>query len=162
MIIAGFDPGTARLGWAILKTNGTSQNAEAYGCIITEANVPAAERLFTIYTDCTKILEDYRPDCVAVEELYFATNAKTVIPVAQARGIVLLAAAQQKLSVVSYSPLAVKRTICGFGKAEKTQVQKMVVRLLHLKEAPKLDDTADALAIALTHAYSYKWKEKTA
>ena len=96
---------------------------------------------------------------MSVEELFFATNAKTAIGVGQSRGVILLAAAMAKIPVVSYTPLAVKRAITGDGAADKKQVAAMVVRILKLKTAPKLDDTADALAIAMTHAYSYKMKQ---
>lgn len=97
---------------------------------------------------------------MSVEELFFATNAKTAIGVGQSRGVILLAAAEAHIPVVSYTPLAVKRAITGDGTADKKQVASMVVRILKLAKAPKLDDTADALAIAMTHAYSYKMKER--
>ena len=102
-----------------------------------------------------------RQDEVGVEDLYFATNAKTAIAVGQARGVILLSIAQAHIPLASYSPMTVKKTICGSGKAEKAQVGKMVTKLLHLREIPTPDDTADALAIALTHGFSYKLKRHT-
>ncbi len=160
MVIFGIDPGTARVGWAIIDTNGANPKALHFGCITTQKDTPAPDRLLVIYKHIVSLLAKYKPHCVSVEKLFFAKNAKTIIPVGQSRGVILLAAAQKKIPVVSYSPLAVKRTICGDGNADKAQVQRMVTRLLHLKEVPTPDDTADALAIALTHAYSYKLKEK--
>ncbi len=162
MMIFGVDPGTARMGWGIIDTNEGNVHAVQYGCITTNKTETPGNRLLIIYTALTSFLTQYTPDVISLEELFFATNAKTVIPVGESRGIVLLAAAQKHIPVVSYSPLAVKRAITGDGKADKTQVQRMVTRLLHLPEIPKPDDTADALAIALTHAYSYKMKGKTA
>ncbi len=158
MIIFGIDPGTARLGWGTIDTKGANPKAISFGCITTEATDTPSTRLLHIYTELIRLFLKYKPDCVSIEELFFATNAKTIIPVGQARGVAMLAAAQKKIPVVSYSPLAVKRTITGDGNADKKQVQRMITRLLHLSEIPKPDDTADALALALTHAYSYKLK----
>ncbi len=158
----GIDPGTARVGWAIVEVSGGTIHALAFGCITTPTDQSPEMRLVTIHSQLTEILIDYKPKNLALEDLFFATNAKTVIPVGEARGVVLLAAAQQRIPVVSYSPRAVKRAIAGDGTADKAQVTRMVVRLLHLDTPPKPDDTADALAIALTHAYSYKLKEKIA
>ena len=109
--------------------------------------------MLTIYKKLLPLIGKHRPDCLSLEELFFATNAKTVMAVGQARGVVLLAAAHHKVPVASYSPPSVKLTICGNGRADKKEVQKMVTKLLRLKEIPKPDDTADALAIALTHVY---------
>lgn len=160
MRILGVDPGTARVGWAILNDQTGKPLPEAFGLITTEATDKPETRLLAIHTELTDLIRQYKPQIVGVEEIFFSNNAKTVIPVAQARGIVLLTAAEQNLPVVSYSPLVVKRTICGDGRADKIQVQKMIARILHLAAAPKPDDVADAVAIALTHAYSYKFKQK--
>lgn len=161
MIIAGIDPGTARLGWAIVITQKTQVTARSYGCIQTEPKHAADGRLLHIYKKLSEIFKSHKPDVAVIEDLYFATNAKTAISVGQARGVALLTAALAKIPVVSYSPLTVKRTICGTGTADKKQMQFMVTKLLKLKEIPQPDDAADALAIALTHAYSYKMKEAT-
>lgn len=160
MIILGIDPGTARTGWAVIEADRGSLGALAYGCITTKKSDELPVRLFLLHQKLTGFIREYKPNCLAVEELFWGTNAKTVIPVAQARGIALLTAAEQGVPVVSYSPLAIKRTITGSGTADKKQVQKMVTRLLHLSRIPTPDDAADALAIALTHAYSHKLKNK--
>lgn len=162
MIIIGIDPGTARVGWAAIVVTGNHIRAPSYGCITTPAKEPAETRLLAIHREIAKLLTKYKPQCLALEDLFFATNAKTVIPVGQARGVVLLAAAQQNIPVASYAPRVVKRAIAGDGMADKAQVTRMVMRILHLDTPPKPDDTADAIAIALTHAYSYKLKEKIA
>lgn len=160
MIIIGIDPGTARVGWAVVTVESTRIISLSYDCITTPANQSPEERLHMIHRQITSLLIKYKPQCLALEDLFFATNAKTVIPVAEARGVILLASAEQHIPVVSYSPPAVKLAITGDGRADKTQVTRMVVKLLHLAKPPKPDDTADALAIALTHIYSYKLKGK--
>lgn len=160
MIILGIDPGIARVGWAAIKTHVPDPIPLSYGCITTEKIHDPQMRLAQIYDAVLLLCKKFKPVCMSVEDLYFATNAKTAIGVGQSRGVILLAAAKQKIPVVSYSPLTVKRTITGDGKADKKQVERMVVRILKLKVAPKPDDTADALAIAMTHAYSYKLKQK--
>lgn len=159
MIIIGIDPGVARVGWAAVKESSGKHTALAYGCLTTNTSFTLPDRLVHIYEQLLQLFKKYQPDCVAVEDLFFATNAKTAIMVGQARGVILLSCAQAKIPVASYTPLGVKLAITGNGKAEKTHVQRMVTRLLHLKEIPTPDDTADALAIALTHAYSYKMKK---
>ena len=162
MVIFGVDPGTARVGWAALSSNASQVSVLSYGTITTDKGETRQDRLLTIYQTLTKNLKNFKPDVMVLEDLFFATNAKTVIAVGERRGVILLAAALAKIPVVSYTPLVVKQTICGSGNADKTQVQKMVTRLLKLPSIPKPDDTADALAIALTHAYSYKMKNRLA
>jgi crossover junction endodeoxyribonuclease RuvC len=158
MVILGIDPGIARVGWAVVRTGNPDPTPISYGCITTEKDEKSEKRLDTIHAAICLLCKKFKPDCMSVEELFFSTNVKTAIGVGQSRGIILLAAAQHKIPVVSYSPLTVKRTITGDGTADKKQVMCMVMRTLKLKTAPKLDDTADALAIAMTHAYSYKMK----
>lgn len=158
--ILGIDPGTARVGWGLIEERFGNISTLKYGCITTEKETIAEQRLSFIFHSLTKLLIALKPDCVSVEDIFFATNAKTAISVGQARGVILLAASEQHIPIASYSPVAVKKAICGTGTAPKDQVGKMVTTLLHLKEIPKPDDTADALAIALTHAYSYKLKSK--
>lgn len=159
MTIMGLDPGIARVGWAIIEPTGPTITPIAFGCIETLKNKLAEVRLKEVYDATLKLMKKYRPDCVAVEDLFFSNNAKTVIGVGQSRGVLLLAAATCGVPVISYSPSAMKRAITGDGKADKKQVEHMIMLTLKLKEAPKLDDTADALAIAMTHAYSYKIKQ---
>lgn len=161
MRIFGIDPGTARVGWGVIETADAKIKTLAYGCIETEKTLLPQLRLLAIHARLLSLIAKYKPDILSLEDLFFATNAKTAISVGQARGVILLAAAQQKTPVVSYTPLAVKRTICGSGQADKLQVQKMVMRQLHLAHIPRPDDAADALAIAMTHAFCYKLKQKT-
>ena len=156
MIIMGIDPGTARLGWGVIEKNKSITSPIVFGCITTQPEAPEL-RLAVIYKELSGLLKKHKPEALAIEDLFFATNAKTVIPVAQARGVALLSASQAKIPVTSYTPLVIKQTITGSGRAEKEQVQKMVQILLKLKEVPKPDDTADALAVALTHAFTKKF-----
>jgi len=158
MRILGIDPGIARVGWAVVETATPNLKTISFGCIETKKEEKAEMRLQQIYQSIGRLCKKFCPDCMSVEDLFFATNAKTAIGVGQSRGVILLAGAQAKIPVVSYSPLAIKRAITGDGHADKEQVLSMVMRILKLKNAPKLDDTADALAIAMTHAYSYKMK----
>ncbi len=160
MIIMGVDPGTARVGWGVIEEVKGKFSALAYGCITTEQSEKPDERLLTVFTEFTKLLKKYKPNCVSVEDIFFSSNAKTAISVGQARGVILLAAALQKYMVFSYGPGTVKKAITGSGAAKKDQMGKMVTILLRLKKVPTPDDTADALAIALTHGYSYKLKGK--
>lgn len=158
MRIVGIDPGIGRTGWgSVVVTNGKLQ-VVGYGCIETESHEILEVRLKKLYEEIITILKNENPDAFAIEELFFNTNAKTAMIVGQARGVVLLAAAQHKIPVSVYTPLQVKIAITGYGRAEKKQVGQMVKTLLHLESIPKSDDTADALAIALTHAFSYRMK----
>jgi crossover junction endodeoxyribonuclease RuvC len=160
MTIMGLDPGFARVGWAIIQSDGSRVDARAFGCIETEKTTQPEVRLKEVFDATRTLLKTHKPDCVSIEELYFSNNAKTAIGVGQSRGVLLLAAATHHIPVVSYSPLTIKRAITGDGNADKKQVTRMIVLTLKLKEAPKLDDTADALAIAMTHAYSYRMHKK--
>lgn len=159
MIIMGIDPGIARIGWAVIDRTKTNIIPLAFGCIETDKGKNPQTRLAEIYDALEKLFAKHRPDVCAIEDLFFATNAKTAIAVGQSRGVVLLASAKSRIPVVSYSPLAVKRAVTGDGRADKKQVERMVVLTLRLRQAPKRDDTADALAIAMTHAYSHKIKQ---
>ncbi len=159
MRILGIDPGIARVGWAVIETNLPEPIPVSFGCITTEKNERPGDRLSKIHEAVQLLIRKFHPDCMSVEELFFAANVTTGIGVGQSRGVILLAAADAGIPVVSYTPLAVKRTITGDGRADKKQVTAMVIRILKLKKAPLLDDTADALAIAMTHAYSYKMKQ---
>jgi crossover junction endodeoxyribonuclease RuvC len=156
MTILGIDPGIGRCGWAILETNGSKMIAKNFGCFETTSKESVENRLNKIYQETSKIIEKYKPEVLAIEELFFNTNAKTAFVVGQARGVILLAAAQNNLDISIYTPLQVKMALTGYGRAEKNQMGKMVKTLLALKEIPKPDDTADALAIAITYAFSYK------
>ena len=155
MIIIGIDPGYAIVGYGAVRYEGNHHVLLGHGCIRTEAGTPFEERLLTIEDDLQRIYDLYHPDCVAVEELYFNTNTKTALAVAQGRGVILLTTARRGIPVTGYTPLQVKTAVTGYGRADKSQVQQMVKTLLNLKEIPKPDDAADALAIAICHAHSY-------
>ena len=156
----GLDPGTARVGWGVIKKTPTGLVPIAYGIIETKKEKRADERLVDIHKAVSRLLSKYKPDSVAIEALFFATNITTAMSVGQARGVLLLTCALKKTATYSYSPLEVKRCITGDGKADKKQIQYMVTRQLNLVSIPKPDDVADALAIALTHAFSYRMKGK--
>lgn len=155
-MILGIDPGIGRTGWGIIEVQSGKCKAQSYGCFETEPNSPTPERLVLIYQKLQELCAQYQPKALAIEELFFNTNVTTALTVGQARGVVLLAAAQQGLEIGIYTPLQVKIAVTGYGRAEKRQVGEMVKILLKLKAIPKPDDTADALAIALTHAFSRK------
>jgi crossover junction endodeoxyribonuclease RuvC len=155
MRILGIDPGLAIVGWGVVeRINGMTFAPVAYGSINTPAKTEVPYRLSLIYKNLCKIIEKYRPDQMAVEELFFNTNQTTGIAVAEARGVILLAAQEYGIPVAEYTPLQVKQAVVGYGKAEKHQVIDMVTRLLRLPAPPKPDDTADAIAIALCHGQS--------
>lgn len=154
MIILGIDPGYGIVGWGVVEKRGFEFRPIAYGAIKTPPKTPLEFRLSMIYDELNEIIEKYHPEEMAVEELYFNTNQTTGIMVAEARGIILLAAFRHHLRIGEYTPLQVKQAVVGYGRAEKRQVIAMVTSLLRLKEPPKPDDTADALAIALCHGQS--------
>jgi crossover junction endodeoxyribonuclease RuvC len=158
MVILGIDPGFARVGWAVIDAQGAKLMVKNYGCIETSKNTPSQERLVHVYKQICTLIKKHNPGAVAVEELFFANNAKTAFKVGEARGVLVLAGAMQKIPVFSYTPLQVKIAVTGYGKADKTQVGRMIKAILKLESLPKLDDTADAIAIALTHAFTSKFK----
>ncbi len=154
MVILGIDPGLAIIGWGVIKFDGFRFQTLGYGSIQTPAGIPTEERLSMIYDGMHQIVDKYQPDEMAVEELFFNTNITTGIRVAEARGVILLSARQKGIRIAEYTPLQVKQSVVGFGRAEKKQVITMVTMLLNLPKPPKPDDTADALAIAICHAHS--------
>jgi crossover junction endodeoxyribonuclease RuvC len=157
--VLGIDPGTATVGWAILDEIEGKVKAVAYGHITTSPKNTTAERLFEVADDLNKIIEKYKPQESAVEDLFFFRNVKTVMKVSQARGSILLTLEKNCVSVFEYTPLQVKQALTGYGRAEKKQVQMMVQKILKLKNIPKPDDTADAIAIALCHINSRKMRQ---
>lgn len=157
MRILGIDPGFARVGWAILRVESSKLKVESYGCVETSKDSSPQERLVDVYEQVLKITKKYKPDALAIEELFFANNAKTAFKVGEARGVIILAGAIQEIPVFSYTPLQVKVAVTGYGNAEKGQVGRMIKAILKLKEMPKLDDTIDAIAVALTHAFTKKF-----
>lgn len=156
MRILGIDPGTATVGWGIIETENNPPLLVASGHISTSKELPLSKRLAEISKDIKELLSVYKPTEAGVEELFFFKNQKTVISVAQARGAILLTLEENNVNIFGYTPLQVKQALTNYGRADKTQVQQMVKALLRLKEVPKPDDTADALAIALCHAQRRK------
>lgn len=156
MIIIGIDPGYAIVGVGVIEYKGNKFRTLEYNAITTPAGMPTVERLKRIYTEMTSYLIKYDPDAVAIEELFFNSNQKTAINVAQARGVILVAVANANIPICEYTPLQVKQSVTGYGRADKKQVQQMVKTLLGLNAIPKPDDAADALAIAICHAHSNK------
>ena len=153
MRILGIDPGYATVGFGILDYNGKAFSLIAFGTITTDLELGFSKRLLTIYRDISDLIMRYTPTDVSIEKLFFNTNHTTGIDVAQARGVILLAAEQCGVKIYEYTPLQVKSSIAGYGRAEKRQVQEMVRQILGLKENPKPDDAADALALAVTHGH---------
>lgn len=156
MLTLGIDPGTATTGFGLVSQEGGKLLHVKHGCIVTSPKETSQGRLARIYGELKKLILEYKPNVIAVERLFFGQNTKTAMAVGQARGIVLLAAAEGKVPVSEYTPLEVKLALTGYGKAEKRQIQQMVRVLLRLAEAPKPDDAADALAVAICHIHSYK------
>ncbi len=158
MRILGIDPGIGRTGWGMIEVQNAKLKIQSYGCIETTKTFALGARLESLYEQVQQVIQGYKPDALAIEELFFNTNAKTAMVVGQARGVILLAASQSRLPISVYTPLQVKIAVTGYGRAEKRQVGQMIKTILHLDTIPKPDDTADALAIAVTHAFSYKMK----
>ncbi len=151
MKILGIDPGYAIIGYGIIDTNQARQVVD-YGVITTPKEDSIAVRLSNIEIALKQLFETYKPDAVAIEELFYFKNQKTVIPVAEARGVILLAAQKYCGNIFEYTPMQIKQALTGHGRAEKAQIQFMVKNILGLSAIPKPDDAADALAVALTHA----------
>jgi len=159
MIVLGVDPGTAITGFGIIEEyDDQTLKVLDYGAIRTSSKLADWDRLQILYKKIREIILLHQPDCGAVEKLYFQQNVTTALSVGQARGVILLAMAQNGLQVGEYSPLEVKQAVVGYGRAEKIQVQRMVTTLLALDETPSPDDVADALAVAICHLNSYKMK----
>ena len=154
MRILGIDPGYAIVGYGVIDYQNTRFSVVDYGAIFTDAGVPFNERLEKIYDDAFALMQKWKPDVMAIEKLFYNTNAKTVIDVGQARGVLILAAQKNRLSIAEYTPLQVKQSVVGYGRAEKKQVQEMTRLMLNLDKIPKPDDAADALAMAICHCHS--------
>lgn len=157
MKIIGIDPGYAITGFGVIDYTGNHFKLIESGAIETKAGVPFPNRLERIYDDMISLIEKHKPDAIAVEELFFNTNTTTAIGVAQGRGMILVAAAKTNTPIFEYTPLQVKQAVVGYGRAEKKQVQMMVQRILNIEKIPKLDDTTDAMAIAMCHAHSARF-----
>ena len=155
MIILGIDPGYAIIGYGVLDFEKGKFRILDYGSITTKSTMEFSMRLKRIYMGIQELIDKYKPDSVAVEKLFFNKNTKTALKVGHGRGVVLLGGAMNDIDVFEYTPLQVKQAVCGYGRADKNQVQQMVKIFLGLREVPKPDDTADALAVAICHAHSY-------
>lgn len=160
MRILGIDPGFAITGYSVIDYEGNRFKLITSGAIETKAGVSFPLRLTKIYDDMQMLVDEYKPDAISVEELFFNNNIKTGINVAQARGIVLLVGCKAGIPTYEYTPLQVKQAVVGYGRAEKKQVQKMVQSILKVEKVPKLDDITDSMAIAICHAHSAKFSQK--
>jgi crossover junction endodeoxyribonuclease RuvC len=163
MTILGIDPGTATTGFGVISSTKKSNDFTLvdFGVISTKKTSTDAERLKILADDIYQLIKKYKPDAVGVEKLFFTTNQKTVMTVSQARGVILLVCQTHKIPVLEFTPLQVKSFICGYGKAEKKQVQFVIQKTFRLKSAPKPDDAADALAIALCAGHYYQKNKRT-
>ena len=163
MLALGIDPGTAICGYGLVEMQESRLKAVKYGAVLTSPKSRAEDRLLKIYNELDALINEYKPDVMGVEQLFFNRNVTTAIPVGQARGVILLAAAKNKLELVERTPLQVKQSVVGYGKATKEQVIYMVQKILHLPAAPHPDDVADALAVAIctTHCMnSIAWRNQ--
>lgn len=157
MRILGIDPGLAIMGYGLIEENASRLKMLDYGAVYTDAGMPFPERLNCIFDGLSRLIEEMKPDSVAFEELFFSKNVKTALFVAHARGVAMMAAFKKNCALYEYTPLQVKQAITGYGRAEKMQMQSMVKMLLNLREIPKPDDAADALALAICHAHSMRF-----
>ncbi len=152
MRILGIDPGLALMGWSVVDVSPRGPSLVQFGCLETEAHQPLTRRLTQIHEQLTELFKIHTPTVLAIETLFFQKNAKTLAHVGHTRGVILLAAGQSNVDVFEYAPRQIKMALTGFGGAEKRQMQTMVQRLLNLKEIPRPDDAADAVAVALCHS----------
>ena len=152
MKILGIDPGMAIVGYGLIETVNDSINLLTSGSIQTDKKLPDSKRLLEIYNDLTTVVQKYQPDCASVEELFFFKNQQTIIPVAEARGVILTVLEKLNIPTYSYTPIQVKQVLTGYGRAEKKEVEQMVRLTLQSDKLPKLDDTVDAIAIAICHS----------
>lgn len=154
MKILGIDPGMAIVGYGLIEVENSEITLLTSGSIQTDKKLSDSKRLLEIYNDLTTIVEKYKPDCASVEELFFFKNQKTVIPVAEARGVIITVLEKFNIPTYSYTPMEVKQVLTGYGRAEKKEVEQMVKITLNSDNLPKLDDTVDAIAIAICHSRS--------
>ncbi|MFV0351347.1 MAG: crossover junction endodeoxyribonuclease RuvC [Oscillospiraceae bacterium] len=154
MRILGIDPGYAIVGYGVVDVPRGGLQPVAFGAVTTQAHTVFIDRLYEVHKDVTEVINTYKPDAMAIETLFYTSNQKTVMEVAEARGVILLAAKTAGVPVFEYTPLQVKQSVSGYGRASKKQMQEMTRRLLRLTEIPKPDDAADALAMAICHAHS--------
>lgn len=153
MIILGIDPGYAIVGYGVVEYKNNHFTVLDYGVVTTAAGMPFNKRLEIVYDGISEVITKHKPVSMSIEKIFYNTNAKTVIDVSQARGVLMLAAQKQALDICEYTPLQVKQSVVGYGRAEKKQVQEMTRLLLNLEKTPRPDDAADALALAICHAH---------
>lgn len=155
MRILGIDPGYAIVGWGVLDYIGNKFSVVDFGSIQTSADMDFNDRLLTIYDELDSIIKRTKPQYLSIEKIFYNSNAKTAVNVSQARGVLLLCSIKNNLEIFEYTPLQVKQSVVGYGRAEKKQIQEMTKIILNLRQIPKPDDTADALAMAICHAHSF-------
>lgn len=156
MVIMGIDPGIAIVGYGVVSYKGNKFTPIDYGAVKTGSSMSLSQRLIYIYESLEEIIKKYTPEAISIEELFFNKNTKTALAVGQGRGVAVLAAAKANVEVFEYTPLQVKQSVVGYGRAEKAQVQQMIKIILNLEKIPKPDDVADALAVAICHGNSCK------
>lgn len=159
MIIFGMDPGLAISGFGILDYTGNKFKVIKYGAVVSDKDMPFPERLKHLYVSYDAMIKEYKPDAIAIEELFYNKNVKTAIAIGEARGVHLLAGEMNNIPLYEYTPLQIKQGVVGYGRAEKKQIQEMVRIILKLESIPKPDDAADGLAVAICHAHSLKSAE---
>ena len=160
MRVMGIDPGSLCTGYGIVEETGGRLTSVHFGSIASKAKSPFEQRLKSIYDGLTSMIEEFQPDAIAVEDIFFATNAKSTIKLGQTRGVALLAAAQAEITLAEYTPLEVKQSVVGYGRADKRQVRDMVTAILKLQQKPEPLDVSDALAVAICHLHSYQAKAR--
>ena len=160
MVILGIDPGMAIMGYGVIESNNNKTKVLDYGVVTTPADMETPKRLLRIFNAVEELIQQFSPDSIAYEELFFNQNVKTALIVGHARGVAVLAGARQNIDLYEYTPLQVKQAVVGYGRADKHQVQSMVKLLLNLREIPKPDDAADALAVAICHLHSGQYGRK--
>lgn len=160
MIILGIDPGIALVGYGVIDYDGNHIHCLEYGCISTKAGTALPDRLYIIAQEMNQLIDEFSPDEISFEELFFYQNKKTAMMVAQARGVEVLCAREKNIPIYEYTPLQIKQAITGYGRANKKQIQKSIQLLLQLTELPKPDDAADGLAAAVCHAFGQRFKEE--
>lgn len=163
MLIMGIDPGIGITGYSFVEYDKKCNNFSliASGSIQTDKTAPHPKRLLELENDMQELIQNYKPDCASIEQLFFFKNQKTIIPVAQARGVILVNLEKYSIPIYEYTPLVVKQTITGHGRSDKTMVKMMVKNFIEIEENVKLDDTIDSIALAICHAQNYRFKEET-
>ena len=160
MRILGIDPGFAITGYSVIDYIGNKFKLITSGAVLTKAGESFPTRLYELNNQLEEIIDTYKPDAISVEELFFNNNVKTAINVAQARGVILVVGCRKQIPTYEYTPLQIKQSVTGYGRADKVQVQKMVKTILGVEKLPKLDDTTDSMAAAICHAHSAKFSQK--